>query len=488
MTVATTELRDAFEAWCNGDNSAGPLLVKEIEVLGRQVHSRPPARRQRTGCERPRPDDAAAPLEPAGPQTCGCNPRRTPSSASACSARPPCAAPVKPGWNAPSTVHSMTTSARSPGGSRPTVIRARTCGRASAIGSTACCSGHNASTSWMPTARWQPRCHQPGVLRGCAGPAGAAAGRLRGMGQRPLERLGTRNMQSLEELAWADRDGLSAQTITRKLQPELDEALHKAGGTRGRAWRRARVGSEFLEETRMTKDERDLVDEFARRSTIDTGSGPLDCPQAFADASPPRGVIHERPRIARLHLSLTPDDGTEGAFSTETTRVAVACPPLDVLDLRLERADRFSLRSRNGRGVSSTRMESGSSACCSNLSSRSMTAQGACSRSGTTCSTEPGAPFRNRSRPRHARRSRTLALSHRTFGRQRGRRPGRRCGRGRPGASLRRSHVARRPPGRSRPRCGVPPGVVDRSGTGGSGRRLHAHCVQPSDSPRLLRI
>ena len=32
--------------------------------------------------------------------------------------------------------------------------------------------------------------------------------------------------------------------------------------------------------------------------------------------------------------------------------MAIACPPLDVLDLQLERADQFSLRSRNGRGVS----------------------------------------------------------------------------------------------------------------------------------------
>jgi hypothetical protein len=74
---------------------------------------------------------------------------------------------------------------------------------------------------------------------------------------------GTRNMQSLEELAWADREGLSARDITERVQPELEgEALRKAGAARGRAWRRARERFHiFIDEVRLKKHERGLVDE-----------------------------------------------------------------------------------------------------------------------------------------------------------------------------------------------------------------------------------
>jgi len=74
---------------------------------------------------------------------------------------------------------------------------------------------------------------------------------------------GTRNVQSLEELAWADRDGLSARDITERLEPGLaPDALRRAGNTRGKAWRRARERFHaFLDEVRLKKDERALVDE-----------------------------------------------------------------------------------------------------------------------------------------------------------------------------------------------------------------------------------
>lgn len=74
---------------------------------------------------------------------------------------------------------------------------------------------------------------------------------------------GTRNMQSLEELGWAFRDGLSAQAITARLQPDLTgDALRKAGGARGRAWRRARERFHtFIDEVRLKRHERSLVDE-----------------------------------------------------------------------------------------------------------------------------------------------------------------------------------------------------------------------------------
>lgn len=79
-------------------------------------------------------------------------------------------------------------------------------------------------------------------------------------------RPGTRNMQSLEELAWADREGLSAQELTARLQPDLEaDALPKAGQTRGRAWRRARERFHvFVEETRLSKAERPLIPEVRR--------------------------------------------------------------------------------------------------------------------------------------------------------------------------------------------------------------------------------
>lgn len=74
---------------------------------------------------------------------------------------------------------------------------------------------------------------------------------------------GTRNMQSLEELAWAFRDGLSAWDISARTHADLDpEALRKAGEARGRAWRRARKRFHiFIDETRLTRHERALVDE-----------------------------------------------------------------------------------------------------------------------------------------------------------------------------------------------------------------------------------
>jgi DNA-directed RNA polymerase specialized sigma24 family protein len=77
---------------------------------------------------------------------------------------------------------------------------------------------------------------------------------------------GTRNMESLEELAWAGRDSLSARDITALLDPDLGaDALQRAGAARGRAWRRARERFHvFAGETRLSRQDRPLIPEVRR--------------------------------------------------------------------------------------------------------------------------------------------------------------------------------------------------------------------------------
>ena len=266
MTVATTELRDAFEAWCNGDNSAGPLLVKEIEVLGRQVHSR---YAHQAVSEQDAKDHGQTMLRRLWNQ-------RAHKLADAALATDPI---LRFRLLRQAAVRGASEAEMERALGRPLDDDEREGlqGRIPTDGRTRSYLRQGFRNRFNRLLQQAQRVDQLDADRPVAAAVPSSPefsedaldllerllGDFEAWGNDRSNGSGTRNMQSLEELAWADRDGLSAQTITRKLQPELDgEALRKAGGTRGRAWRRARVRfHEFLEETRMTKDERDLVDE-----------------------------------------------------------------------------------------------------------------------------------------------------------------------------------------------------------------------------------